>query len=175
MAKINKPHNLDEIKKRGSTDRHIVKRVADTSSGGKIDSEREDEILEAWVENIIPEHASRFQPYDGRYPAVSNNRLKDYVLTYKEVEMNGYRIDSIIRYPDGNWELVEVKTSSGLGLGVIGHILSKSTMFENKFTVKSANVEMTILTDGSSKTFEKAVSGVNRQCGVGINIKEINI
>ena len=119
MVKIPKPHNLDEIKKRGSTNKHIVKRVADTASSNGLDSDGEDELLEAWVKSIKPKDMTRFDPYQGQYPAVSNNRLQDHLLVYKEVELGGYRIDCIIRHPDSTWELVEVKTEAGLNLGVI--------------------------------------------------------
>lgn len=174
MVKIPKPPNFDEIKKRGSTDRHIVKRVADTASPGGLDSDGEDNILDEWIENVKSDEVTRFQPYQGHYPAISNNRLQDYILTYKEVELGGYRIDSIVRHPEGTWELIEVKTEGGLGLGVFGHLLSKRANFEDIFRVNSRNVEMTILADGCNKSFQTMVSNMNEQYGMDIRFEEIS-
>lgn len=175
MVKIPKPHNFDEIKKRGSTSKHIVKRVADTASSKGLDSDSEDEILEAWVESIKPDEVTRFNPCQGNYPAVSNNRLQDYLLVYKEVELGGYRIDSIIRHPDHRWELVEVKTESGLDLGVIGHLLSKRAHFEDIFQVQSGNVEMTVLSNDRNESFQTTLSKMNKQYEINIGLEEMKI
>jgi len=175
MVKIPEPHNLDELEKRGSTNKHIVKRVADTVSSDELDSDREDEILEVWIKGIKPEDVTRFDPYQGRYPAVSNNRLQDHLLVYKEVELGGYRIDSIIRHPDGTWELVEVKTEAGLNVGVIGHLLSKRAHFEDIFQVESGNVKMKILVNGRNGLFQTTLSKVNKQYGTDIVFKQIQI
>jgi len=166
MVKIPEPHNFDEIKKRGSTNKHIVKRVADTASSEGLDSDSEDEILEAWVKNIKPEDVTRFDPHQGQYPAVSNNRLQDHLLVYKEVELGGYRIDSILRHPDHTWELVEAKTETGLNLGVIGHLLSKRAQFEDIFRVKSDDIKMTVLANGRNGSFQTALSKVNEQYNI---------
>lgn len=173
MVKIPKPHNLDEIKKRGSPAKHIVKRVADSASSEGLDSDREDHILEIWVENIKSENVNRFDPCQGKYPAVSNNRLQDYLLVYKEVELDGYRIDSIVRQPSNTWELVEVKTEAGLNLGVIGHLLSKRAMFEHIFQVKPENVKMTVLTDSRSGSFQATISKVNKRYGTDIGFERL--
>lgn len=175
MVKLPKPHNFEEIKKRGSTNKHIVERVADTASSKGLDSDSEDEILEAWVESIKSDDVARFDPCQGNHPAVSNNRLQDYLLVYKEVELGGYRIDSIIRHPDHRWELVEVKTESGLNLGVIGHLLSKRAQFEDIFQVQSGNVEMTVLANGRNGSFQTALSKVNDQYEMHIGLEEIKI
>lgn len=175
MVKLPKPHNFDEIKKRGSTTKHIVKRVADTASSEELDSISENQILERWINSIKPDGVTRFDPYEGNYPAVSNNRLQNYLLIYKEVELGGYRIDSIIRHPDGRWELVEVKTESGLDLGVIGHLLAKRAQFEDIFQIQSGNIEMTVLTSGHNRSFQAAISKVNSQYGINIEFEEIQM
>ncbi|QAU14480.1 hypothetical protein EKH57_17510 (plasmid) [Halorubrum sp. BOL3-1] len=175
MVKIPEPHNLDEIKKRGSTNKHIVKRVADTSSSEGLDSDKEDKIFEVWVESIKPEDVTRFDPYQGRYPAISGNRLQDHLLVYKEVELGGYRIDSIIRHSDSTWELVEVKTEAGLNLGVIGHLLSKRAQFEDIFQVKPEKIKMTVLTNGRNGSFQTILSKVNKQYSIDVGLEEIQI
>lgn len=175
MVKITKPPNFDEIKKRGGTDRHIVKRVADTASANGLDSDTEDDILEAWIENNKPEDVASFQPYEGRYPSTANNRLQDYFLVYKEVELGGYRIDSIIRHPDDQWELIEVKTDTGVGLGVIGHILAKRAQFEDIFKVKPSKINMTVVVGGRVKSFQTAISKLNEQYGLDVEVDETGI
>jgi hypothetical protein len=172
MAKFPKPNNFDEIRKRGGSDRHIVKQVADMALEGGLDSDREDEILEGYMNDIKEKNDSLFYPYNGHYPPISGNRLQEYHLIYKEVRLNGYRIDSIIRTAGGRWILAEVKTKKGLNLGVIGHLLSKRAQFEKIFKINSANIENIILTDGCDESFRSVISDVNTQYDLDIHIDE---
>jgi len=175
MVKLPKPNDFDEIRKRGSSDRHIVKRVADTALEGGLDSDREDSILEAWIEAVKPDDVSQFQSYKRQYPLTSNGQLQNYLLVYKEVELGGFRIDSVIRTPDGKWKLIEVKTQDGLGLGVIGHLLSKRSQFENIFTVSPNDIEMSVLTDNGDDSFQSVVTDVNDQYEINIKFDQVQV
>lgn len=174
MVKIDPPDNIDELKKRGGSNRHIVKRVIDSTTREELDSADENNILEKWLKQTKPDDTDIFYSGEG-YPAIS--RLDEYVVVAKEVDLKGHRIDSVIRWPegqpDGHWKLVEVKKESGLGPGVVGHLMTKKEKFKSIFNVRPNQVEIVLLADSIPIEWKKLIKQIESGSGVKITVEEI--
>ncbi|MFC4406700.1 hypothetical protein [Haloarchaeobius iranensis] len=136
MVEINiDPEDLKEYKKRGAPTEHPTKRVAKSTTARIGDglgrsNDSEDEIFEMWVDAAGPDR-NVFRSDEETFPPVS--RLADFVVVYKEVDIGGYRVDAVLRHPNGAWELIEVKRDGKVGLSVLGHLIGKRVLFEDQF------------------------------------------
>lgn len=177
MVKIDPPDDIDDLKKRGGTSQHIVNRVADSVARESLDSSTEEKVLEEWINQNKPNDTDVFHAREGKYPPIS--RLDDYVVVMKEVELRDYRPDAIIRWPDGQpdgrWTIIEVKREDGLRPDVIGHLLMKSAMFEDLFTVRSEQVEQVLLADTIPSKFSHKLNQINDKHDIIIKSEEVDM
>jgi hypothetical protein len=179
MVKIDPPGDvdIDELKKRGGTSRHIVKRVADSVTRDSLDSPTEERILNKWIRQTKSDDIDICFAGDGNYASVS--RLDEYIVVMKEVELEDYRPDSIIRWPDGQsdgrWTIVEVKKGGELSPDVVGHLLMKSAMFRDLFTVRSNQVEEVLLADSIPTGFNYKIKQLNDKHDIDIRTEEVRI
>lgn len=173
MVKFPEPHDFDKTKKHGGESLHITKRVAESTSQDQLDSKAEDEVLETWIRNTKPNQTTVFPSFAGEYPPES--RLSDLVVVYKEVRLENYRIDSIVRWPNGTWKLIEVKTAgqNGVAPSVVGDLLVKSVFFEEIFTVNPDNVERVIVADDIPSDLRRAIGELNGRYDVDIGLVEL--
>lgn len=177
MVKIDPPEDdVRELRKNRSS-RSLVKRVIDSQARDELDSETEDQILDEWVEQTNPTRTEPFDAGPGCYPAES--RLDEQVVVSKEVNICGYRPDSIIRWPnqqpDGFWSVVEVKRAEELGPAVLGHLLVKSSLFQREFSVRAEQVEQVLLADNIPTEFRDTVEHIESQHGVNIRVAEADL
>ena len=162
MVKINiNSDDLKEYKKRGAPTEHPTKRVAKSTTvqvgdGMGTSDDTEDEIFERWVSTADLD-GDVFRSDEKTFPPVS--RLADFVVVYKEVDVGGYRVDAVLRHPNGAWELIEVKRGGNVGLSVLGHLVGKNILFEDQFRVGDP-VSCTVLSESIPSRFEDVLDKV---------------
>lgn len=150
---------------------HITKKIADAVTSTELDSPFEDKILEEWVEqNKLPDTSANVVG-QGTFPATS--KLNDRVIINKEVQLDEYRIDSIIYWYKSKWKLIEVKQESEVGPSVVGDLLVKAEIFEQSFTVNPNQIEKIILSDRISNHYRHLIKQINVKYDTDIKLAEI--
>lgn len=173
MVKIDiDPDDLREYKKRGAPTEHPTKRVAKSTTarigdGVGRSNDAEDEIFEKWVDaadlngDVFRSDAETFPP---------ESRLADFVVVYKEVDIGGYRVDAVLRHPNGAWELIEVKRAGNVGLSVLGHLVGKKVLFEDQFML-GGPVSCSVLTESIPSRFEDVLDKIAASYDVAFTVK----
>ncbi|OAQ51361.1 hypothetical protein HTG_17645 [Natrinema mahii] len=172
MAKFTPRDDIDEIRKRGDKSDHRIKRITNSSVREKLDSDAEDKILTKWVNKLAGDDFNVFTAGSQRYPAIT--QLDENFVVIKEVELDGYRIDAVVRSPDGTLGLVEVKQKSELTPSVVGHLLVKQAKFENLFTVNPTNIELILLADSVPSDYRSMMGETNQTHNLEIQIDSLS-